>query len=201
MRIVQKVTLSIGALCLCVGCGAAQAPEEVHIDFDPATTKVEFTLSDVLHTVHGAFRLKSGEMHFDPSTGAAGGSLVVDVASGDSGNKTRDRKMDKEILETEKYPEATFTPKQVVGHLSMGGSSQVQVQGTFRLHGADHEITLDVPAQVSGNQLQMQTTFQIPFVRWGMKDPSTFVLRVNKDVQMSISGTERISSGAQRISH
>jgi polyisoprenoid-binding protein YceI len=184
-----------------MGLGVAQAQGEVRIDFDPATTKVEFTLADVLHTVHGTFHLKSGNMYFDPATGVAGGLLVVDTSSGDSGNGTRDRKMKKEILETDRYPDATFTPKRVIGNLAMAGNSQVQVQGVFRMHGQDHEITLDVPAQVSGNQLQMQTAFPIPFVRWGMKDPSTFILRVNKEVQMSISGTEKIYSGAQRASH
>ncbi len=172
---------------------AAQTPREVRIDFDPATTKVEYTLGDVLHTVHGTFHLKSGSIHFDPSSGAAGGLLVVDAGSGDSGNTTRDRKMNKEILESSRYPEATFTPKQVVGQLALQGSSQVQVQGTFRLHGADHEITLTVPASVKGNQLQMETEFTIPFVKWGLKDPSTFILRVNKEVQMKISGTAKLS--------
>jgi polyisoprenoid-binding protein YceI len=170
----------------------AQPPGEVHIDFDPAATKVEFTLGDVLHTVHGSFRLKSGTIHFDPSTGAAGGLLVVDAASGDSGNKTRDHKMNKEILETDRYSEATFTPNRVIGQLAMQGASQVQVQGTFRLHGADHDLTLVVPAQVNGSQINLQTRFAIPYVKWGLKDPSTFVLRVNKEVQMSISGNEKI---------
>jgi polyisoprenoid-binding protein YceI len=101
--------------------------------------------------------------------------------------------MNKEILETDKYPEAVFTPKKVIGQLAMQGGSQVQVQGTFRLHGADHEITLVVPAQVDGDHVKIQTQFDIPFVKWGMRDPSTFILRVNKDVQMSISGNEKIS--------
>jgi len=196
MTTARHSRIAIGVLALVLGssaAGLAQAPSEVRIDFDPTSTKVEFTLSDVLHTVHGTFRLKSGSMHFDPATGVAGGTLVVDVASGESGNGTRDRKMHKEILESSKYPEATFTPKQVIGHLALPGNSQVQVQGTFRIHGADHEITLTVPAQVNGNALQMQTQFDIPFVSWGMKDPSTFVLRVNKAVQMSISGTEKVS--------
>lgn len=181
------ILLSSAGIC------SSQAPGEVRIDFDPAKTRVEFTLNDVLHTVHGSFRLKSGSIHFDPASGTAGGALVVDAASGESGNKTRDHKMNKEILETDKYSEAVFTPRQVIGHLAMQGNSQVQVQGTFRLHGADHELTLTVPAQVNGDEVQLQTEFDIPFVRWGMKDPSTFVLRVNKDVQMKISGTERIS--------
>jgi polyisoprenoid-binding protein YceI len=188
----RNVLVSIATLCVLSAAASAQSAGEVHIDFDPAATKVEFTLSDVLHTVHGTFRLKSGAIHFNPSTGAAGGALVVDAASGDSGNKTRDRKMNKEILETDRYPEATFTAKRVIGQVSRPGNSQVQVQGTFRLHGADHELTLVVPAQVNGSQINVQTQFTIPFVQWGMKDPSTFVLRVNKEVQMSISGTEKI---------
>ncbi len=180
-------------LVLFASAGFAQNAGEVRIDFDPATTKIDFTLADVLHTVHGTFKLKSGSIHFDPATGVAGGQLVVDVPSGQSGNDSRDHKMHKEILQSDRYPEATFIPSKVIGHLAMSGASQVNVQGVFRIHGADHDLTLSVPAQVSGNQLQMQTQFEIPFVKWGMKDPSTFVLRVNKEVQMSISGTEKIS--------
>ncbi len=196
MRNSEKATSVWFTLALCLGTATsilAQAPGEVHIDFDPATTKVEFTLADVLHTVHGSFRLKSGNIHFDPASGIAGGALVVDATSGQSGNNTRDRKMNKEILESDKYPEAVFTAKKVIGQLATQGGSQVQVQGTFRLHGADHDITLVVPTQVDGNQIKIQTQFDIPFVKWGMRDPSTFVLRVNKDVQMSISGNEKIS--------
>lgn len=188
----QIALISLVAWCVLAAMAVAQSPGEVHIDFDPAATKVEFTLGDVLHTVHGSFRLKSGAIHFDPSTGAAGGLLVVDAASGDSGNRTRDHKMNKEILETERYPEATFTPNHVIGQLAMQGASQVQVEGTFRLHGTDHQLTLVVPAQVNGSQINLQIQFVVPYVKWGLKDPSTFVLRVNKEVQMSISGTEKI---------
>lgn len=189
----RTLLMSLALLCGTAALCFAQAPGEIRIDFDPANTKVEFTVSDVLHTIHGSFRLKSGMIHFDPSSGAAGGLIVVDTVSGNSGNKTRDRKMHKEILESDKFPEATFIPQQVVGRLALQGSSKVQVRGVFRVHGADHELTLDVPAQVNGNEVKMQTEFELPFVRWGMKDPSTFVLRVKKVVQMSISGTEGIS--------
>ena len=190
-KMTAKIALSLGLL---IGTAVwAQPASEVKIDFDPATTKIEFTLGDVLHTVHGTFHLKSGSIHFDPTSGVAGGLLVVDAASGESGNGTRDRKMHREILESDKYPEATFTPSKVVGQLAMQGNSQVQVQGVFRIHGAQHDLTLVIPAQVNGNQIQISTQFPLPYVKWGMKDPSTFVLRVNKEVQMSISGTERIS--------
>lgn len=193
MKTIGKAVPRFFALALLLA-GVAQAQSHpVRIDFNPATTKIEFTLGDVLHTVHGTFLLKSGTIQFDPATGAAKGVLVVDAASGESGNGTRDRKMNKEILETQKYPEATFTPQHVSGTLALAGSSQVQVQGVFRIHGQDHDLTLVVAAQVHGDQMEMQTQFLMPYVKWGMKDPSTFVLRVNKEVQMNISGTEQIS--------
>ena len=188
-----KFAAPIIAVLAGVLSSSAQSVHQVRIDFDPATTKVEFTLGDVLHTVRGDFRLKSGNIQFDSVRGTATGLLVVDVTSGQSGNGTRDRKMHKEVLESSKYPEATFLPKRVVGTLAQAGRSQVQVEGIFRMHGTDHELTLNVPVQVDGNQLRIETHFDIPFVRWGLKDPSTFVLRVNKEVQMSISGTERVS--------
>ena len=61
--------------------------------FDPARTEIHFLLGDVLHKVNGSFQLKRGTIQFDASTGKAGGELVVDVISGDSGNASRDRRM------------------------------------------------------------------------------------------------------------
>ena len=63
-----------------------------------------FTLGDVLHTVRGSFKLKRGSVRFDPDTGQAGGEIVVDVTSGNTNGDARDRRMDKAILESARYP-------------------------------------------------------------------------------------------------
>ena len=70
------------------------------LQLDPATTQVNFTLGDVLHTVHGTFKLKRGTVKFDPASGHASGLVVVDSTSGDSGSRARDHKMHTEILES-----------------------------------------------------------------------------------------------------
>src|SRR3979490_1328108 len=77
---------------------------------DPAQTKVNFTVDSTLHTVHGDFHLKRGNIQFDNSSGVAGGELVVDAASGESGSDGRDQKMHKDILESPKYSDIVFTP-------------------------------------------------------------------------------------------
>lgn len=163
--------------------------QDLTIQLDPSTTQIAFTLGDVLHTVHGTFKLKGGIVHFNPATGAAGGLVVVDTTSGDTGSKSRDSKMHKQILESTKYPEATFTPDKVSGHFHSEGASTLQVSGIFRLHGTDHPVTLSFPVQVNGNSVTMSTHMVIPYVRWGMKNPSTFILRVSDKLDLDINAT------------
>lgn len=156
----------------------AHARESV-VEFDPAQTEITFTLSDVLHTVHGIFKLKSGTIRFDPATGKASGAIIVDATSGESGNNSRDRKMHREILESAKFAEIAFTPTQVTGTLAPHGSSQMEVSGQFRLHGHDHELTLSIEVQADGQRLDIKAHFIVPYDLWGLKNPSTFLLRVS----------------------
>ena len=77
---------------------APAAAQPVQVTLDRAKTHIDWTLGDVLHTVQGTFQLKSGAILFDPKTGEASGQIVVNAASGNSGNGTRDGKMKKEVL-------------------------------------------------------------------------------------------------------
>lgn len=182
---------SVAFLLLWMPAGAAA--QQVQVALDPSLSRIEWTLGDVLHTVHGTFKLKSGQFSFDPATGAATGEFVVDAASGDSGNHTRDGKMNKEILETQRYPEITFVPKKVLGQVAAQGNSTVQVQGVFHIHGADHDLTLSVPVQVSGSELKATSNFVVPYQAWGMKNPSTLFLRVDDKVQISLSAVGKLT--------
>jgi len=159
------------------------------LDLTPENTKIEWTLSDVLHTVHGTFQLKSGSVHFDSDTGKAGGEVVVNVASGKSGSETRDKRMHANVLESPKYPDAVFTPDRIDGTVAMNGASQVKIHGNFRIHGADHEMSMDAQLNATAEKMTAVLTFAIPYVAWGMKDPSTFILKVGKSVDMKIEAT------------
>jgi polyisoprenoid-binding protein YceI len=184
-----------------VGRGAGTLPaqevrtpeaQEMAVELDPATTRIEFTLGASLHTVHGTFTLKSGTIRFNPSTGSASGLVVIDATSGVSGNKGRDHKMHKEILESERYPEITFTPTKLPGKVELQGDSSVQVDGIFRLHGADHPMTLTVPLQTKGNNLSARTHIVIPYIAWGLKNPSTLILRVSDKVDIDVTAAGRV---------
>jgi polyisoprenoid-binding protein YceI len=168
--------------------------EDTTLVFDPPQTQVHWTLGTVLHTVHGTFQLRSGTVHFDPSTGKAGGAFIVEAHSGESGNDSRDSRMHNSILESAKFPEIVFVPDRVDGRIPAQGAATLQVHGLFRLHGADHEFTLPVQVTMDPNQATITTAFHIPYISWGLKNPSTFILRVDDHVDIDIHAVGRISN-------
>src|SRR5436305_7709028 len=94
---------------------ADEEVKEIKLHVDPAQSKVRWTLDSTLHTVHGTFAVKSGAMRIDPAKGKVEGEIVIDAASGDSGNDGRDKKMHREIIESAKYKEIVFRPERVEG--------------------------------------------------------------------------------------
>jgi polyisoprenoid-binding protein YceI len=197
--------IAIAAVCaVCVGALApALRAQEAVFDLCPATTKIDFTLSATLHTVHGTFKLKSGEIRFDPATGKASGSVIVDATSGDTDNSSRDKNMHAAILESAKFPEIVFTPTRVKGTpdlkaLSQGavqGTAQVEVSGVFHLHGQDHEMALTLSVQPgAGGSLDVSTQFIVPYIKWGLKSPNTFFLKVGDTVNVDVHTTAHLAS-------
>lgn len=163
----------------------APAQEQV-FHLDPSRSQVEFTLGASLHTVHGTFRMHGGDLRLDPATGKASGAIVVDATSGNTGNAGRDRKMHKEVLQSAQYPEIRFTLQAAQGSLPANGSSEIQLSGVMTLHGGDHPMTVTAPVRISNGEASADVQFAIPYVEWGMKDPSTFLLRVGKKVDIVV---------------
>jgi polyisoprenoid-binding protein YceI len=170
------------------------AISEIQLALDPAQSKLNWTVDSTLHMVHGTFNIKNGSLRFDPDTGKASGEIVVLVTSGDTGNTSRDEKMHKEVLQSSQYPDATFKPSQVEGHLSRTGASDVKLHGTLSLHGSDHALVVPVHAELANDQWKGTAKFEVPYIQWGLKDPSNFLLKVKPivNVELEMSGHLRL---------
>ena len=103
--------------------------------------------------------------------------------------------MHKEILESKKYPEITFFPKHVAGQV-VKGSSEVEVRGTMRIHGSDHGLPLRLEVQAMAAQVTATSNFIVPYEAWGLKNPSTLLLRVENKVAISVSTAGNIGSSS-----
>jgi polyisoprenoid-binding protein YceI len=171
----------------------ASSAQGVAFQLDPQHTTISFTLGDVLHTVRGSFHLKQGSLRLDPASGKLTGAIVVDAKSGETGSGMRDRKMHREVLESDRYPEIAFRPDRVEGNVSLQGKSSVRVHGIFNIHGSDHELTVPAELEISSDHWTAALHFAVPYATWGMKNPSTFFLRVNESVDIDLNATGTVS--------
>jgi polyisoprenoid-binding protein YceI len=162
----------------------ASPAQELLLQLDPAKSGAHIILTGNMHTVDGSFSLKRGAIHFNPATGSASGEVVFDATSGKTGNGSRDNKMHKDVIQSWHYPEIVFHPDRADGTLAASGDSTLQVHGMFAIHGAEHEVTFPVEVNLTGTTWRAQASFQVPYVKWGMKNPSVLFLRVSDTVQV-----------------
>jgi polyisoprenoid-binding protein YceI len=158
---------------------------EVALSLDAAQSKVNYTLDTTLHMVHGTFALKRGTIRIEPD-GKASGEIVADATSGQSGDSGRDKKMHKDVLESAKYTEVVFRPDRVDGKFPASGAVSVQMHGKFGLHGSEHEVTVPVSGEISGDHWHGTATLKIPYVEWGLKSPSSFILKADPVVEVEL---------------
>jgi polyisoprenoid-binding protein YceI len=185
-RMYRLFAVAVGIVLLTAAVWSQQ-----HYKVDPAASEVHFTVGASDGTVKGTFHVSSGEFTLDPSTGAMTGTITVDAGSGESGNKSRDKKMTNAQMKAQTYPAVTFTPTKFTGAVKESGDSTGQVEGSFTLLGQAHSITVPMNVHIEGGQFTATGTFVVPYVSWGMKDPSWFVMKVDKevDIQLKLIGT------------
>ena len=102
--------------------------------------------------------------------------------------------MHKNVLESAKYPEIRFAPDHVDGKINLQGDSDLKLHGMFTIHGAGHEVTIPLKTHINQHQLTAVIDFSVPYVKWGMKDPSNFLLRVKDTVDIEIHTTGQLST-------
>jgi len=197
MKKLLSVPFSASLRWLVILVFASAAPvgaQQLAATIDPSSCQIHFTLGATLHTVHGVFHLKSGQMQWDASTGKATGSIVIDATSGNTDNASRDKNMHSDVLESAKFPEITFTPSKVSGALPTTAASQIQIAGLIRLHGQDHAATLQLTVQPpSSGVYAVEAQITVPWKSWGLKDPSTFLLHVADTVTVDIQTKANIA--------
>ncbi len=185
--------LGLGLAAWALLAAAPAAAEELRVVLDPAQTRVAFTLDATLHTVRGTARLDRGELRFDPGTGTASGEIVIDARSAQTGNGARDRDMHQKVLDSADFPKIVLAIERVEGQFEPAGTSDLRLHGRIRLLGEERPIEIPLRAEAAGEKLSATGRFTIPYVAWGLRDPSTFVLRVGKEVAVEVAAVGRIA--------
>jgi polyisoprenoid-binding protein YceI len=174
----------------------AQAALAQHQTFavNPDASEVKMTLKTNHEIVNGTFHVQSGAIEFDRSAPKMSGNVMVAAGSGKTGNDSRDKKMDKDILKVDQYTTVTFAPRTYAGTIAPSGDSTIQVSGVLTLLGAPHDITVPMQIHLEGSKATAKTQFIIPYVQWGLKNPSFMIWKAEDDVLINLNLTGQISN-------
>lgn len=183
----MKTFASPALLALLLSFPLAASAQRQLFTVNPDASRVDFALTGTGHEVHGTFHVASGAIQFDRATAKTSGSVVVSAASGDSGDKGRDKNMHSQVLDVEHYADVTFQPQSYQGTLATSGDSTIQVTGVFTLHGTPHDLTVPMQVHIEGDKITAKGSFIVPYVKWGLKDPSIFILKVAKEVHIDLT--------------
>ena len=184
---------SFAVLALAAVLAPAALAQHQTFVVNPDASEVKITLNTTHEVVNRAFHVQSGSIEFDRGTPKMLGSVVVLAGSGKTGNDSRDKKMNKDILKVEQYATVSFEPKTYTGALALSGDSNLQVTGIFTLLGTPHEITIPILVHLEGTTATAKAHFVVPYVQWGLKNPSFLIWKADNDVAIDLFLAGRLS--------
>lgn len=180
----------IALIVLATAAGA----EPFRLVLDPSATEISFTLGARLHTVRGSFALVTGELGFDPETGAASGEIRVDARSGDTGIDRRDRVMHEEVLDSARHPLLVLRPERIIEAKRDGDALAGRLFTRFEVRGVSHPLALDFEGTRAGERATVHVRFDVPWVAWGLPDPSNAILRVDDVLSVDVKAEGTLAS-------
>jgi polyisoprenoid-binding protein YceI len=184
---------SFAVFALAVILAPAALAQHQTFAVNPDASEVKIILKTTHELVNGAFQIQSGSVEFDRSTPKMSGSVVVLAGSGKTGNGSRDKKMNKEILQVEQHATVSFEPKSYAGVIAPSGDSTIQVTGIFTLLGTPHEITIPMLVHLEGTTATVKAHFVVPYIQWGLKDPSFLFWKADNNVAIELFLTGGLS--------
>jgi polyisoprenoid-binding protein YceI len=160
---------------------------------NPDTSEIKIRLNTTHEVVNGTFHIQSGLIDFDRTASRISGMVVVAAGSGKTGNDSRDKKMNKDILKVEQFTAVSFAPKAYTGTIAASGDSTIQVTGVFTLLGTPHDLTIPMQVHIGGSTATAKGKFVVAYVQWGLKNPSFLIWKAenNVGVQLNLAGDVR----------
>ncbi|WP_158750531.1 YceI family protein [Acidobacterium sp. S8] len=185
---------SFAVLALAVILGPAALAQHQTFTVNPDASDVKMKLNTTHEVVNGIFHVQSGSINFDRTASNISGTVIVAAGSGMTGNDSRDKKMNKDILKVDQFSTVSFAPKTYNGTIAASGDSTIQVSGVFTLLGTPHDLTIPMQIHIDGSKATAKGQFVVPYVQWGLKNPSFLIWKAENDVAIDLNLVGQISN-------
>jgi YceI-like domain len=178
---------SFGVLALAVILTPAALAQHQTFTVNPDASEVQMKLNTTHEVVNGTFHVQSGSINFDRTASHISGIVIVAAGSGKTGNDSRDKKMNKDILKVDQFAAVSFAPTTYSGTIVASGDSIIQVSGVFTLLGTAHDLTVPMQIHIDGSKATAKGQFVVPYVQWGLKNPSFLIWKAENNVGIDLN--------------
>jgi polyisoprenoid-binding protein YceI len=162
---------------------AHSADSVLHFKVNPTETTITASVAEpfglIAGDATGAFAVVRGEVQGDPNSIADTGqvTLVIDAASYQSGNASRDQHVKENALEVEKFPTVTFHGDGFATVDKQGErSATVRLVGKLTVHGVTKDIVLPVAVRIDEHgRLMADGAYTLAFEEYDVQRPTNIL--------------------------
>jgi polyisoprenoid-binding protein YceI len=184
----------LAVLALAVILAPAALAQHQTFTVNPDASEVKMKLNTTHEVVNGTFDVQSGSINFDRNASRISGIVIVAAGSGKTGNDSRDKKMNRDILKVDEFATVSFAPKAYTGTIALSGDSTIQVSGVFTLLGTAHDLKIPMQIHLDGSKATAKGQFIVPYVQWGLKNPSFMIWKADNDVAIDVNLVGQVSN-------
>ncbi len=130
----------------------------------------------------------TGGITIESTTMTAAG-FEVDVASITSDDGRRDGQFRGRIMETDRFPTASFeltAPVELGVEAAEGADVTVEITGDLTMHGVTRPVTFNVTARITGGRLGVLGSIPVVFTDFDIADPSLPAIRVETLLKIAL---------------
>jgi len=136
-------------------------------------TETLFNQNNKINVAVGVTQIISGEIDADKANPANTriGPITIDVSKFVSDSGQRDRMIQRNFLESSKYPTVTFVTKSITGlpaSYTDGSDYSFQISGDLTVHNTTQPVTFQVTAKLVGDTLSGSATTQVLMSQFGI---------------------------------
>ena len=170
-------------------------PNESKVSYE--VTETLFNQNNKINVAVGVTQIINGEIDADKTNPATTsmGPITIDVSKFVSDNGQRDRMIQRNYLESSKYPIATFVTKNITGlpaAYTDGSDYSFQVSGDLNVHNATQPVTFQVTAKLVGDTLSGSATTQVLMSQFGIGPISMLgILQTQDQVKITLDFVAR----------
>ncbi|MGF1671656.1 MAG: YceI family protein [Balneolaceae bacterium] len=147
---------------------------EARVVFHAKTTFQRF--DGVSENLTGSFNTKNCSFDFE-----------FEAASLDTGNRRRNRHMREDYLETDRYPDISYSGKLInCPEFQDNETVAIVAGGTFSLHGTNQEIFINGEITPKGDQLNIEASWQILLSDYNIDRPSFLINRMQNELPITL---------------